>query len=1077
MTLPSIVLLVLTAILPVAASSQNLSTMRITVRVQRVSIKAALREIQRHSKVKFFYGADVDRYDPVRVSLSGNEQNVRQAIERVLAGTDLRYTQKGYHVMIDARPIKTAPTPVPKPKLQQPGRVSGKVVDERGDALAGATVKVVEINRSLQSGLDGGYNLPLTPGTYTLEISYLGYQAKRITGVAVRAGEQIPLDVALQPSSATLGEASVTASYRRASIEGLYAQQKNAAAITDGISADQIARTPDKNVAEVLKRVSGVSIMDNKYVVVRGLSERYNESFLNGQAMPSTEINRKQFSFDLIPSSLVDQIVVSKTITPDRSAEFGGGSVEVRTKDIPAANFFHVSIGGGYNDQTTGKDFRSLQLEGKEYLGQVADHRKLFGRLDWKSSGDIVANLEQQDDQSYSVQDLSSFPNNWGMYRFQAAPSSNLQASLGRVVPLRNEGHKLGIIASASYRNTMQTQDITMGTNDFGSGASVAAPLFEGKRYGLTANLAGLVGAGYSTGKHKVSAQSLYLRTLDQQLVFGAGPHNSPSGTLLAYADLTTQTKLWQNQLKGEHTLGNRGIKLNWMGSYTRLDRQKPDNHFMKTGYVQAPEEQPEHINITNPTVSSINHGALRWWNRALESNFNYQADLTVPFRFDAGKVVFSNVLKAGYAGWTKDRLFYVLNSGTQSDKSLAPGLETVFAPDNLTGITFSQFNDDFDRTASLHAVYGMLDNKIGSRWRLVWGQRAEYYDLNAANQNLEKLILDINTGRNLDEELDFSLLYNRERNWHFFPSANLTYSLTPTMNFRLAYAESIIRPDLRELSFFQEYDFELGGEYIGNSVRSTTARHVDFRYEWYPAPGEVVSVSAFYKRFAYPMEIYEVGGVNRYELFNNKRATNSGFEVEVRKSFAFTEMPVLRNLTVYGNFSMLTATVTPMKLTYELSDPNNLLKVIPTETLGEKERRPQTGASNYLYNAALYYDARRFSVSLSYNYVTNRMYRPTELFESSLFERPLEALDGQVAFRLFRQRGEVKLNVGNLLNSSSVIYNNSYDPDENGIGSSIPKDGRKPSTGELLYQDGVDILRYRARPGRTYSLSLNYNF
>ncbi|TCC82689.1 TonB-dependent receptor [Pedobacter hiemivivus] len=273
--------------------------------------------------------------------------------------------------------------------------------------------------------------------------------------------------------------------------------------------------------------------------------------------------------------------------------------------------------------------------------------------------------------------------------------------------------------------------------------------------------------------------------------------------------------------------------------------------------------------------------------------------------------------------------------------------------------------------------------------------------------------------------------------------------------------------PDLRELSYFGEYDFELGGQYIGELVRSTPVRHIDFRYEYYPGPGEILSFSIFQKEFKRPMEIYKLGDNRVYRLKNNACANNLGFEVEMRKSMGFTKVPVLKNITLYGNFTALRSKVKTGFSSIGGSEDGKYLIVI--DSVGKEEKRPQTGVSNYMVNAGAYYETKRFSLSLAYNYVTNRMYRPVELYAESLYERPLEALDGQIAFRFFRQKAELRLSVSNLLNSYSIVYQNTYTAEE------LAREN--PSTKSLLYKKGQDLIDYEARPGRTYSTTLSFSF
>jgi TonB-dependent Receptor Plug Domain. len=374
---------------------------KVTVNMQHTTAAAVVKHLEQQTGYTFIYDPEylarckvegirsanntlgevlalLDRYTPIDISYSNNTIALRKGKQERVAA-------------------------------EENGRISGKVVDARNEPLPGVTIQVQEGKGTL-TNVDGTYELLLPPGVYTLTFSYISYDTRKVTEVVVKEKGFTPLDVVMKSSGSRLKEVTVTASYKRTSVEGLYALQKNSAVISDGISAGQISRTPDKNIGEVLKRVSGLSTMDNKYVVVRGLSERYNQAVLNGQIMPSTELNRKNFSFDIIPSNIVENVVVVKTITPDRSAEFGGGLVEVNTLDIPAANFLNISVGGSYNDKTTGKDFLSLKLEGKAYSGRISDHRKLMGSLGWKNESDVRAKFA-----AAGAKDGNAFSNNWGL--------------------------------------------------------------------------------------------------------------------------------------------------------------------------------------------------------------------------------------------------------------------------------------------------------------------------------------------------------------------------------------------------------------------------------------------------------------------------------------------------------------------------------------------------------------------------------------------------------------------------------------------------------------------------------------
>ncbi|WP_295118626.1 TonB-dependent receptor [uncultured Chitinophaga sp.] len=1050
---PLILLCLFMLKLPGALAAQSYQVLgdKVNVKMQHTTAAAVVKALQSQTTYTFIYDPEYLEKCTIREIKFGNGKlaDVLLFLDENMP-LDIKYADKIISIKKGMQE-----------KRVDKGRVTGKIVNNRNEALPGVTIQASN-NTGVVSQVDGTYELPLAPGIYTVTFSFVSFETKKITDVIVKEGVATPLDIVLNGSASSLSGVTVTANYKRASVEGLYALQKNNAALTDGISAEQIARTPDKNIGETLKRVSGLATVDNKYVVVRGLSERYNQALLNGQVMPSTELNRKNFSFDIIPSNIVENVTVIKTLTPDRSAEFGGGLVEVNTLDIPTVNFLNLSVGGSVNSKTNGETFKSLELDGDEYWAKPASHRELLGSGKWNNLSEIVKAYNN------SSKDAYAFSNNWGVFEKKAHPSQNYQLVGGYNFGKTEKG-QWGAVLSASYRNTMQIQDVLMTRDGFvREGLWVIGPDsvgFQGKRYGITTNLGGLAGIGYRGQKHRVSYNTIYLRTYDQQLLLGTGEHGNIPGLALGYIDMAQQTNMWQNQLKGEHTLGNNGIKLKWLGSYTHLDRMRPDNHFMAAKILDDQSVKSNEYNIGNE-YSYLSSGALRWWSRAVEDSWNWDVAMSVPFKFNLGNAAVSNALKVGYAGWFKDRSFYVINLGSGSSDLSYPPLAHYFDPERAT-VTLSQFNDNFHKKASLHAPFVMLDNKIADKLRLVWGVRAEYYDLNRVNDVLDSLFRKITTDRG--RPYDYSALENREKSLHWFPSANLTYSLTPAMNLRLAYAKSIIRPDLRELSFFREYDFELGGAYEAGLLKSTLIDNYDFRYEWYPAPGEILSVSLFYKNMKDPMEVFKNDQQSVFELRNSKVAKNYGLELEARKRLSFINAPVIRNLTLYGNFTYLKSKVTPMTLSYEVSPTDNE-KIIVKETIGEEQDRTQAGASTYTVNAGAYFDTKVLSASLVYNWVSNRMLRPALFYGNSQFERPIEALDAQIAFRPLKQL-ELRLNVSNLLNSFSMVYENYY--------ADMGKDvlGVPPQSRELLYNKGQDKIVYKAMPGRTWSGTITYRF
>lgn len=972
---------------------------------------------------------DTKQINEIQVpALKTNQFTLEQALDATLVSTAFTFkkiSNSSYSVVKKViHPIKNNQT--------GSGKISGKITDENGEPLPGVTIRVLNTTSGAITDLSGYYKLTLPSGTYSLEMSTISYQKQNITDVDVNNEKNTDLNLSMVPANTELKDVVITASSKKTSVQNLYLQQRKSGLVTNGISADLIARTPDKNVGESLRRISGITTTDNRYIVVRGMGERYNGNMLNGQLLPSTELNRKNFNYDIFPSSIVDNITVVKTITPDRSAEFGGGLVDITTKDIPNEDFLQLSVGSSVNDKTTGKEFRALQLDNKAYWGQTPENRKLLGSLNWNKPQEAFDAYDKAGNKA------SLLSNNWNLYKWSALPSYNGQISFGKVLDMGNN-RKLGFIGSASYRHTLQTADIRTGKDGWQNSINKFTGA-GGESYTFSTTVSGLAGVGYRDKNTRISLQQLYLASYNQQLVVVDKGGNT-SGNW-GYYDNTSQTTMWQTQIKGENTIGNNGIKLNWLGSYVNMDRQRPDNHFIM-GEAKVSEDDDTKVSIISAGAKMSSGGALRNWTRAKEDNYTWDANVLIPLTIASNK----QSLKLGYGGWYKKRLMYVINGFSMNDHSnnnyYVPLKEFYSAQYGVKIELNRLFNDGYQRSAPLHAPYLMLDNRLGEKLRLVWGVRAELYDVDKLNNDT--------TGNSVGNKLNY------------FPSANFTYSLNEQMNFRLAYSRSIIRPDLRELANFHAYDWELGGSYYANALRYTFLDNYDFRYEWYPSAGEIVSLSAFYKHIDYPMEITKETGNDSYVLQNSREALNYGLELEIRKNFAFTNMPVLKNITLSGNITLIDGKVKPMYIGFMDVDGKSQM----VTKVYDWVNRLQQGASPMTYNLGIYYDGSSFSASVLYNKMG---VRSTMLVGSggddlkqsyNYYEEPASSLDAQIAVKLLKSKKlELKLSASNLLDSYSITY--------------------YKAEGEKIYQKynpNDCFVNYRSANGRSCSATISYKF
>ncbi|HET7899390.1 MAG TPA: carboxypeptidase regulatory-like domain-containing protein, partial [Flavisolibacter sp.] len=272
-------------------------------------------------------------------------------------------------------------------------RVTGKVTNEKNEPITGASVSVTG-KGGATTGTDGTFVLSLPGGKYEITVSAVGYETKLITDVNVAEGVTNDINIVLAVRTKEEQGIVITArtSVRKETVNSMLTFQRNTNTVASVISAESIRRSPDRNTGEVLKRTPGASIQDGRFLVIRGLPDRYNQAMLNGILLTSTEPDRKTFSFDLIPAPMIDNLVINKAFVPELPGEWAGGLVQVNTRDIPTRNFLNIEVGTGFNSQTTGKTFYRDQYKGKlDWLGIEDGTRALPPSYTTKSNFDTTS--------------------------------------------------------------------------------------------------------------------------------------------------------------------------------------------------------------------------------------------------------------------------------------------------------------------------------------------------------------------------------------------------------------------------------------------------------------------------------------------------------------------------------------------------------------------------------------------------------------------------------------------------------------------------------------------------------------
>ncbi|AFD07226.1 carboxypeptidase regulatory-like domain-containing protein [Solitalea canadensis] len=1122
----------------------NSYAQRITMSKQNASIHTVLEEIRKQSQYDFFY--DTDLFNHAKpASIEVKNATVEQVLNACFAGKPYSYTIDNKVVVITEAEVnstaKSQVTEVTGIVRQQSGRISGKVMDDKGEPLIGANVKIVQTGQVLQSSTDGSYSFNVLPGTYTIEVSYVSFKSKRITDVVVKAGALTTLNVVLNAVVSQLDQVVVTASYKTESTNALYTRQKNKAGISNGISSEQIAALPDKNIGETLKRISGVSTTDNRRVVVRGIAERYNMAMMDGAALPSTDVQVRDFEFDIIPSNLVDNVVVSKTATPDMGFGFGGGMVQINTMAIPDNNFTTFSLGSKYINGSTGKDFLGYARGSNDYLGFDDGNRAhfpkdLFSFTNQNYRPTDPYNTSPPEGVEKITPEMISAQNKrigglerLGSRMYTTAPGQNYQFSLGRNYNLKTS--RFGFVGSLSYRNEQAIDDILhfergsfnmIGSNLYSPETGEEINESKASQYNFTTSWGALLNAGWNSKNHHITFRNFYSRVFANQFfrISGWGEDEGfEENPVIKEYDRPKYIDLLQNRINGEHNFGY--FKFDWSVARNKVTNQELDA-------VDAEMDPIETINgtvynyvpggTTNPGVGTVNRSKYEY------QEINWIGDAALSYKFNIRKM--NQVVKAGYQ--------YMAKKGDYSWNVLPIGVANL-ANYNVKYVPIQNWNLDF--ADPLHDVYYfpaavnsnnytgrnnnqawyiMMDNRFTHWLRLVWGIRGEYYkyekikdaaaDLAALTDmnNLDKKrYVDPETGNLVHQSLDAGA---EDKQWQYLPSANLTITPLENFNIRASYAKSAIRPALIENSSFARFNYLYGRIQRNTGVVSTLITHYDLRMEWYPSPGEVISAGYFKKHFRNPVEMYldvtNTSGAVDLLTANSDYADVKGWELDIRKKldFIYPGWKPLKNLYLSSNLTLQHSEVQASAFRYETmgaGEDNDGVSYAYRKKTYLKEKRPLYGQVPVLYNVGLQYDGDRLGANIAYNHSGYKTFTVAMQPQYSEIERPRDQLDAQLSYKFLKDKKlQVKLNISNLLNSPYRFFINGQNTYKTKPGADIMnmnewsdvyewKYGFSDKYEEGYYEPMTGNLNRRIgdtdtfirKAGTSFSLALSYSF
>lgn len=879
--------------------------------------------------------------------------------------------------------------------------IKGKIIDsDNAEILIGATVKVSGTNYGALTDMDGFYSIEGIPGgIYTIKVSYIGYSEKIIRDVTVTPGKVTRLDIVMKIDGLTTEEIVVEGNISLANEEALLVEQKNSNRITDGISEQQIKRAPDAAASDVLKRVTSLSVVKDKFVFVRGTSERYNNTTLNGSLIPSTEPDKKSFSFDIFPSNLLENVIISKTFTPDQPGNFSGGLVQITTKEFPDAFTFNLSLSGSVNSNTTGAGFMTYS---------AGEKKLLFFNLGIDDGGrnlpSVIPSIQVKNS-NFTKSELNtfgqSFRNNWKPETRKAPANSNFQISIGNVF---NFGKiPVAVLGAYSYRSGFSNSKIERNLYNTDYTELIS---YNGKASEFSTLWGGLVNINTKLNEYnKISLKSTFTYNSDDVTEYNEGLYNEVyTAEKRLYLTRFTERNLMSFQLIGNHYLFNK-LSVDWKANYSESLRKEPD---VKTMTYQRDYETDD------PFYAGLNYNVGndfaggRFFSNLKDINRGLSLDIETPFK----SVPLVSKLFQESSSAAKVKLGFFLN-GTDRNfdaRNFGPALyigapftilfqpiEKIFDQSNFNdkGLFYDEITKESDKYSAddnLYAGYLMFDIPV-YKFRLILGSRFEY-----SEQNVNTLGL---TGDKITNNLISKDL---------LPSINIIYQLNDKTNIRAAYSQTLARPELREIAPFSYVDFVTGITIYGNSIdlRRTLVRNYDLRCELYPAAGELLSLSLFYKRFDAPIEdVYIPTSTNRIKTFKNAQngADNYGIEFEIRKNLGFVS-DFLKNLTFNGNLTFVSSKI-------------NLEGI---GTVATKTERRMQGQSPYMINLGLFYDNPELglNINLVYNRFGDRISEVGLAGFEDIYEKGNDVIDFSLSKTIFYNL-EIRFAIKDLLNEDKI--------------------------------------------------------
>ncbi|QKJ31587.1 TonB-dependent receptor [Mucilaginibacter mali] len=901
------------------------------------------------------------------------------------------------------------------------GIIKGTVTDKKtAEPLIGATVhiksKKTDFKQSISTGLDGSYTFKNVPaGEYEVEAKYISYKDED-KNITLKDGDVAIVRLQLEAKGSELKEVVVGAKAAGGSDQTARRIEQRSDQVLNAVSAKTIEISPDITVANVMQRVSGVSVErssngEAQYPIIRGMEKRYISTLINGVKIPSPDNKNRYVPLDIFPADIIDRLEVYKSLTPSMEADAIGGAVNLVLKDAPDDFTVNANLAAGYSQIFFDRDFVSFNhssansspriMNGNDYLATNAD-----------------------------------FSNN----RFKTNTSKPVSSVFGLTIGGRTADKKLGVLGALSYQNTYRgNNSVYFGTDvDRNNNEPVVSDV-ESRTYNIQQQRTGVhTKADYKfDSNNKIDLYAAYLNLTQNQyrlasdtdLVLGRTGMGVGRVKINQRSSRIVQ-QIYNTTLKGNHRITDK-FRTDWSLVYSKAEANEPDRATLDISTGVLPSGQ-----VIAPTFDALN-GQQHVWAK------NSDRDKAAYLNFAYTPKILSTDVEFTFGGMYRDKdrtsIYdsYSLRP-VPSTQTVAPAIESnTFQIFNTQGTSDDALNYVFNEKVG--AYYGQFKFNIG-KVQTIGGIRTEYTRQGWQTGASQKLAG--TTGH-----IEY---------YDVLPSLAFKYKISDKQNLRASYYSGISRPGFYELVPHTGGDPDADYTEIGNpNLKRVTADNYDLRYEFFPKALDQLLVGAFYKQINNPIEFAitnNTGGATGYSLqaSNFGTGTNYGFELDFTK--------YIHNFGIRANYTYTDSKITTSKYV-RYRDAGGFLTQRP-----EMQTRPLQGQSKNIGNVSLLYKSAKtgLDAQIALVYTGSRINSVSPYLDNDIWQKASTQLDVSVEKKLFRHfYGYVK--AANLLNTPFELeLHRPYNP----ASTVLPVEYETP---------GKNVFVRRDRYEQTYLIGLRF--